>query len=392
MKNVYRFILISLLCLAGFPAFPQDSGIPRWKEALAECDSLIGLIESGKTPKGSEPLQPYKDRAYLLKKLRRFTESCEAYKRATAVSDSLIKGEYLQRVGALRKKHDVNALLLEKTNLQAKNRHIAFLFSLGLLLIATGMSFYYYQALQKTKKLQTDILRQSKIAQESEQMKSAFINSICHEIRTPLNAINGFSDILTDDSSTQEEKKEYQQIIQQNTHLLATLLNSLIEVANLNSFTDNLPLEETDLLPYCRNEMEYLQLTEGKASIDYSLDLPNESCLADIHPQYFSLLIYSLLSNANKFTQEGRICLKCETDTSQGCIIVSITDTGQGIPPEKYEYVFQRFTKLDTFTHGNGLGLYLSRLIAKHMHGEVNIDPNYRDGARFLFTLPLKHS
>ena len=70
-------------------------------------------------------------------------------------------------------------------------------------------------------------------------------------------------------------------------------------------------------------------------------------------------------------------------------IIINVTDTGCGISADKHEYVFQRFTKLNTFTLGNGLGLYLCRLIARHMNGNIKIDPNWSKGSKFIFTIPM---
>ena len=69
--------------------------------------------------------------------------------------------------------------------------------------------------------------------------------------------------------------------------------------------------------------------------------------------------------------------------------IINVTDTGCGISADKHEYVFQRFTKLNTFTLGNGLGLYLCRLIARHMNGNIKIDPNWSKGSKFIFTIPM---
>ena len=66
-----------------------------------------------------------------------------------------------------------------------------------------------------------------------------------------------------------------------------------------------------------------------------------------------------------------------------------MTDTGRGIPEEKYEEVFNRFSKLDTFVPGNGLGLYLCRLIVKRLAGEIKIDPDYTEGTRMIVTLPM---
>ncbi|MBC8593506.1 HAMP domain-containing histidine kinase [Oscillospiraceae bacterium N12] len=359
------------------------------KEAISNCDSLINMIETGRAPGFSRILRVYKDKAKLLTNVKRPEDACIAYERAIQVSDSLIKKEYVERVEALRLKNDVNRLELEKTSITAQSRLIGFIFAICTLIVAISVSVYYYKSLKKTRKLQEEIYRQSIKAQESEQMKSSFINSICHEIRTPLNSINGFSEVLIDDATLPEERKEYQMIIQENTHLLTSLLDSLIEVANLDSLTEALTLEEVEVTALCRTEMELLHKKEGKDKIQYLLDLPREGCFAHTHPQYLSLLLRSLLNNANKFTREGSILLSCRCNKEQKKVIISVADTGCGIPADKQEYIFQRFTKLDTFTHGNGLGLYLCRLIARHMNGNIQIDPHTTQGAKFIFTIPM---
>lgn len=360
----------------------------RVDEALANCDSLIRMIETGRAKGYKRSLKVYKDKASLFRRANRPEDACTAYERAMQVSDSLIKREYVERVEALKLKSDVNQLELEKTELTAQNRLIGFIFAICIVVVAVSISVYYYRSLKKTKILQDEIYRQSIKAQESEQMKSAFINSICHEIRTPLNSINGFSEILTDESTLPNERKEYQQIIQENTRLLTSLLDSLIEIANLDSLSGSLSMEKMEITQLCQSEMEFLQKTEGKVAIQYLLDLPTEGCIAYTHSQYLCLLVRSLLNNANKFTIEGSITLKCCLDDTKKSAIISITDTGCGIPADKHEYIFQRFTKLDTFTHGNGLGLYLCRLIARHLHGDIQIDNEVTQGIRFIFTIP----
>lgn len=361
----------------------------REDEALANCDSLIHMIETNRAPGFTRILQTYKDKAYLFRRAKRPEDACIAYERAMQVSDSLIKKEYIGRVEALRLKSDIDQLQLEKTALTAKNRLIGFIFALCILVIAVSISIYYYKSLKMTRKLQKEIYKQSIKAQESEQMKSVFIRSICHEIRTPLNSINGFSEILIDESTPPEEKKEYLAIIQENTRLLTSLLDSLIEVSNLDSLTESLALENTEVTAICRTEMELLQKTEGKESIQYLLDFPDETCVAHTHAQYLSILLRSLLNNANKFTREGSIRLTCKYDREQKKVVISVADTGCGIPADKQEYIFQRFTKLDSFTHGNGLGLYLCRLIARHMQGNLQIDPDWTQGTNFIFTIPM---
>ena len=103
-------------------------------------------------------------------------------------------------------------------------------------------------------------------------------------------------------------------------------------------------------------------------------------------------MLINLLTNAEKNTTEGEICLHCSISETPGCITFSVTDTGPGVPAEEAEAIFERFKKLDTFKQGCGLGLNISRIIAKNLGGDVRLDPSYTGGARFVLVIPLKRA
>ena len=177
------------------------------------------------------------------------------------------------------------------------------------------------------------------------------------------------------------------------THPNAHFIDDLHPLAKMMfPLAENFTLTPIEIGSYCRAEMQYLKEAEGKQEIDYQLDLPENDYKVYSHPQYFSLLLRALLNNANKFTTQGFINLSCRKDNKRKMLLVSITDTGCGIPAEKHEYVFRRFTKLDIFKQGSGLGLYLCKLIIKHMQGDIYIDETYTKGSRFIFTLPMEET
>ena len=223
-------------------------------------------------------------------------------------------------------------------------------------------------------------------AQESEKMKQAFINSICHEIRTPLNAIVGFSDLVMNTDIDEEIRREFPAEIQKNTVLLTSLVNNMLEVANLDVSEEKLSCEPTDIRNICIQEMERITHKEG---ITYRLDITEETMIIPTNAQYLTLVIEHLLGNANKFTEKGQITLGYNLNPTENKIQISVTDTGCGIPKEKFEEVFNRFSKLDTFVPGNGLGLYLCRLIVKRLDGEIKIDPDYKEGTKMIVILPI---
>lgn len=102
-------------------------------------------------------------------------------------------------------------------------------------------------------------------------------------------------------------------------------------------------------------------------------------------------MIINLLNNALKFTPDGgSITLDYEIDEEDQCMLFSVTDTGAGIPEDKQELVFQRFEKLNEFVQGTGLGLAICKLTIQRMGGDIWIDKNYKNGARFVFSHPIK--
>lgn len=223
-------------------------------------------------------------------------------------------------------------------------------------------------------------------AQESEKMKQAFINSICHEIRTPLNSIVGFSDLIMNEDIDEEMRQEFPAEIQKSTLLLTGLVNSMLEVANLDVSEDKLPCEPTDIRNICIQEIEKIS---PKLGIKYQLDIAEDTLLITTNAAYLTMVIEHLLNNANKFTEKGFITLGYKVNHSNDQICISVADSGCGIPKEKQEEVFNRFSKLDTFVPGNGLGLYLCRLIVKRLDGEIKIDPDYTEGTRVIVNLPI---
>lgn len=359
-----------------------------YAKALAYKDSLIKLIEKGQSLTSASTLH-YKDKARILSGWGKYEEACNVYEEALALQDSLIEKEYIGKVGEMRVKYELDKLELANANLLAVKRKAALNFTiylLGLIFIIAG---YLYWNLKKMKSLQKELVKQNAKARESENMKTAFINSMCHEIRTPLNVITGFAEVVAGEGLETQEKAQYVEIIRKNTKDLTSLLDDLLEAANLDSSTDEFVKEPIDIITLCKKEMSSLQDTEGKKTIRYKLDLPQSKCIVYTHARYFSLLLRALLNNANKFTQQGEITLSCRIDEESSQAVFSVADTGCGIPEDKRKYIFERFVKLDAFSQGNGMGLYICSGILARMKGEIRVDPDYVNGAKLIFTLPL---
>lgn len=282
-------------------------------------------------------------------------------------------------------------------------------------------------------------------AEESDRLKSAFLANMSHEIRTPLNAIVGFSNLLSDDDYSKDEKKKMSNVITKNSELLLTLITDILDLSRLERDVLNFVYKEISLSTLCE-EVFSTTVHLKKEDIDYSIEkgCPDTIITTDIHR--ISQVMINLLTNANKFTDYGSITLKYQlipsaiaksnayiqninkylttndsivsydSDTYPGTdsgkttdisninfldfndtnlnredymILFSVTDTGIGIEKEMHSKIFERFGKIHHFKQGAGLGLAISKQIVTKLGGNIWIDPSYYTGARFYFTHPL---
>lgn len=253
-----------------------------------------------------------------------------------------------------------------------------------------SLYFYYH-----TKKLKDELqesesaLRDAKDrAEESSRLKSAFLANMSHEIRTPLNAIVGFSDVLASGGSSEDEQQGYVDIIKTNSDLLLRLINDILDVSRLEADRVTFTFEECDVVPLCQRVLASVSQAR-KSENEFIFECDRESMDMRTDTQRLQQVIINLLSNADKFTRNGKITLGLKVDEKQREVLFSVSDTGTGIPLEKQKLVFERFEKLNEYVQGTGLGLSICKLTVEKWGGEIWVDPGYTDEARFVFTHPL---
>lgn len=371
-------------------------GTKEYNKTILYQDSIIYLMKNDDAATSLAVLSgAYREQAKCYAALHDYKAAYERMEEYNVLREKMINDESKRLRAEMDARYDLNHLELEKERLISRNRQIAFLAISIVLLLSVAWGINQRLHLNKLKRIQKklvesneEVLRQSEKAQESEKMKTAFVNSMCHEIRTPLNAINGFSNLLLDDTIDAECKEEFPELIQKNTDLLTRLLTDLLEVSTLSSSVDELPMEQADLYSICMQEMDRLKSLDEKKDIQYCLEIDEGICNISTNVPYLSQTLAHLLNNANKFTEEGRIVLSCHKEGEQ--MVIKVTDTGMGIPLEKQEWVFDRFTKLDEFKPGAGLGLYICRLIVSRLGGTIHIDREYTEGTSFVLTFPVK--
>lgn len=227
-------------------------------------------------------------------------------------------------------------------------------------------------------------------AEESNRLKSAFIQNMSHEIRTPLNAIVGFSTILEDETKGNQNLKEYVRIISHNSDLLLKLINDVIDLSRLESGRQFFKFDRQDVMWVCSQTVSSLR-SSAKPFVELRFVHLAPAVMVETDVVRLQQVLVNLVGNALKFTQVGYVELKVEPCDSTEEWLFSVTDTGCGIPVEKQQAVFERFVKLDEYTQGTGLGLPICQITVEKLGGRIWIDPHYTDGTRIMFTIPYVH-
>lgn len=366
-----------------------------YKQALVYVDNVLALRNM---------VDPLKLKAEILKEMGRKDEALEVNKQTLDLVEHSNIMAFTRQLNQLRTLHTLNEkekkereLEFQKVQLSNKQKQlIAVLILLAVLLVLLYLLFRYANKTRRLKddlqKEQISLLESSKLlriakekAEEADHMKSSFLANISHEIRTPLNAIVGFSQLLGDASD--DEREEFIKIISNNSELLLSLVNDVLDLSRLEANAFSMVMVESNIQDCCRNALDSVRhrVEEG---VKLTFTCPDEALCLNIDPFRLQQLLVNLLTNAAKFTDAGEINLDFRVDEEKKQVVFSVTDTGIGIPLDKQDSIFNRFEKVDEFKQGTGLGLSICRVIADRFGGTIQVDSSYTDGARFVFVMP----
>ena len=273
------------------------------------------------------------------------------------------------------------------------------LLSIALVLLATALGLVVSRYLMR-RRMQKKLIKQNieleialSRAEESDRMKTSFIEHVSHEIRTPLNVITGFSQIITNPMYELDDKERNTMLndITKNTIEITNIVNELLEVAE-NESKEHYPLDENiNIEQLCSDIMNNMAMVNnGKLQLRYK-SMIDDHLTVRSNRQALEKILNQLMKNAIKFTEKGSVELQVRERAGNGGIEFCVTDTGLGVKQEFHEKIFERFYKVNPFKQGMGLGLTMSRKIAEVIGGTLDIDPSYKKGARFLLIIP-QHS
>ncbi|MFO8129431.1 MAG: tetratricopeptide repeat protein [Bacteroidales bacterium] len=314
-----------------------------------------------------------------------------------------------QEIELLNQEKDKKELQLQIKQQQLKRQHligIGFIAAFALFTLLSLLLFKQYRqkksALENLEKQHREIKRKreeliiaKEKAEESDQLKSAFLVNLSHEIRTPINGIVGFSNILEKNKTSPEEKKEYLAGIYSNTQQLLNLINNIIDISSIETGQISIHKTKTDLQSMIKEVCEEARAERAnlnKTHIDFQLKMD-----ADMEYKYINTdagrlkqILQNLIYNAFKYTNEGRVVLSCWNE--HGNIRFSVSDSGIGIPKDKFGIIFDKFRQLDHSSTrqygGTGLGLSISRELLKLMGGKIWLESETGKGSTFYVEIP----
>lgn len=388
----------------------------RYNEALdlnAERISMCGVIDDKPTL-----IPVHKQRADILMRAGRYKEAAQMYAHTLMLSDSLNQANTRTQLNELRTmfkvdelesanaEHEMRLEEMEMHSTLQRSRFVSIITAIIALTLLFVMLIIFYAARRLKKKNRELAQRNSELkvarerAEASLKMKTDFIHQISHEIRTPLNVLSGFSQILTakNDPLDPEVRRSINHRIAESTGRIVNLVNKMLELSEANSEKIIEREDEVTVLTLAENAIEQSGVRSfEKTDFECHIDEDVTDVLLVTNLKQAVRTIYFLIGNARKFMQpsgedlrQGTIRLLVSQSADKHFVQFAVEDTGIGIPAEEAEHIFDEFVQLNEYYDGAGIGLTVARSIARRLGGDVVLDTNYTDGARFVFSLPKK--
>ena len=340
--------------------------------------------------------------AQISKGLGDYKTACAFYEKGFSKNDSLRRQADELKTSEYAVKLNLNKAEIEKSELKAKAEHyhlqlVIMVMIITLIVFAAAVILIFYLR-KMNRKLNSSNLKLKKAYDHVERlnkMKNEFIHNISHEIRTPLNSIVGFSQMI---ESEDEGNKQYSALLRENSNRLLHIVDNMLNISDIESCS--LDTSSVNINGCCIVAMKAIsEALSGSVKLIYE---PSDTKLViNTNKDRLTQVISHILENAAKFTKSGTITLGYVSESSpildksntqdkfhSDCLHIYVKDTGPGIPEDKTEWVFERFTKINNFVWGNGLGLSICKTIINRLGGTISIDSSYKDGCKIDIFLP----
>jgi signal transduction histidine kinase len=256
---------------------------------------------------------------------------------------------------------------------------------------AQGSLAHLIRAAQAEQKLHDAFAAAStaqSIALAADRAKSQFLANMSHELRTPLNAIIGYSELVEEEvvgAGLHEASSDVGRVLTASRHLLE-LIDDVLDLSRVEAGHEEIALEPLDVVELLTDVAHTMRVSVEANGNELSVALASVPvCLLD--RVRLRQVVLNLLSNAGKFTLNGRVELSC--GHADGILCITVQDSGVGIPAHQRASVFEPFVQVGDRTGGTGLGLAISQRICELMAGEIVLESSPSGGSRFQIQLPL---
>lgn len=238
-----------------------------------------------------------------------------------------------------------------------------------------------------------DLRLAKEAAEKANELKSAFLANMSHEIRTPLGAMIGFADLLKDESITEEDRISYAEVITRNGLQLSQIINDILDISKVESGQFTVENLEVDCKTVTEEVVSLLSLEAKEKNIRLSLDIDTQTPSEIVtDPLRLRQILTNIIGNAVKFTKYGGVDVSVFPLNEGRTVAFRVFDTGEGIAPEDQGKLFQVFSQADDSVTrkfgGTGLGLALSKKLARALNGDVVLEHSEKKrGSSFLITV-----
>jgi signal transduction histidine kinase/CheY-like chemotaxis protein len=290
-------------------------------------------------------------------------------------------------VPLLRDEHVTGALVIR--------RKVAGEFAPSIVKLLQTLASQSVMAIENARLFKESQAKSEQLA-EASKLKSQFLANMSHELRTPLNAIIGLTEMLHEDArdlKRAEELEPLERVLRAAHHLLE-LINDILDLSKIEAGRMDMHVETFAIAPLVDEVIATIGPAAAKNANEIIVHCPQD--IGEMHADQTRIrqALLNLVSNANKFTEHGRVTVDVARATSKGSedITMAVTDTGIGMSPEQVGRLFQEFVQADPSTTrkygGTGLGLAISRRFCQMMGGEITVESQLGKGSTFTIRLP----
>lgn len=266
-------------------------------------------------------------------------------------------------------------------------------FSIAAYQAGRGRCAVTYIDITDRKLAENELIVAKERAEESNRLKTHFMNNISHEIRTPLNGILGFGELMAMEGISAEERAEYLQFLKISSNRLMQTISDIMDISELEAGTMKVHAKEVKIIDLLKESAECISDLCADKQVLLSIEVPENSqnlCLST-DAEFLRKILAHLLRNAEKFTTAGQITLGLKM--LPDAVEFYVRDTGRGIATDKRQMIFEPFMQEDTSTtrgfEGSGLGLSIVKGLLGLLGGSIRLESALGVGSTFYFTLPL---